>query len=398
MNNFNLRILCFDNPNEARVFNEKYVKSDEYGADHMSKKLGYLNIFAENLRDPACHILKQTMLSVGGDVAIHRDVLLNQGGHTSAMIMATRVQLRTAVKKLKLQMFGLPILADELTELLNAPLPRSLRKMSYNGGELVFGEKTLIMGILNCTPDSFSDGGQWFDTDKAVEHALAMQRDGADIIDIGGESTRPGSAEVSLDEEISRVVPVIEALKGKLKIPISIDSYKAATAKAALKAGAHIINDVWGFQRDPDMPKVAAEFQCPVILMHNKTEAQYDNFISELMAFLRKSIDIGVNAGCDKNQIIVDPGFGFGKDMEHNLLITKKLKELSVMGCPVLMAASRKKTVGLVLDAPVDKRLFGDGAITAQSIVNGADIIRVHDVKEMSQVAKMVDATLKAQY
>ena len=268
--------------------------------------------------------------------------------------------------------------------------------MTYPGGELVFGKKTLVMGILNCTPDSFSDGGLWYDTDRAVEHALQMEEDGADIIDIGGESTRPGSDVVTAEEEQRRVLPVIERLKGKLHVPISIDSYKAETAKVALEAGASIINDVWGFQYDQgEMAKVAAEAGCPVILMHNKTEAVYENFMSEMMAFLRRSIEIAVEAGCDRNKIIVDPGFGFGKDMEHNLQLTAKLKEMTSLGCPVLMAASHKKTVGLVLDAPADRRMMGDAAVTAISIANGADMIRVHDVKEMAQVAKMADAIVR---
>ncbi|MBQ4091793.1 MAG: dihydropteroate synthase, partial [Firmicutes bacterium] len=254
-------------------------------------------------------------------------------------------------------------------------------------------------GILNCTPDSFSDGGQWFDTDVAVEHALQMEADGADIIDIGGESTRPGSDAVSAEEEMNRVLPVIEKLQGKLKVPISIDSYKAETAEAALKAGAHIINDVWGFQYDNgEMAAVAAKYDCPMILMHNKTEAVYDNFMAEMTSFLRRSMDIAVNAGCDRNKIILDPGFGFGKEMQHNLLLTNKLKELTSLGCPVLMAASRKKTVGLVLDVPADQRLMGDAAVTAIAVANGADMIRVHDVKEMAQVAKMADAIVREVY
>ena len=197
---------------------------------------------------------------------------------------------------------------------------------------------------------------------------------------------------------MKRVLPVIEGLQGKLSIPISIDSYKAVTAEKALEAGAHIINDVWGFQRDKEMADVAAKFQCPSIVMHNKVEAVYNDLMSELMAFLRKSIDLGVSAGLPKSQIIVDPGFGFGKTMEHNLTLTAKLRELSATGCPILMAASRKKTLGLILDAPPDQRLEGDSAITAMSILNGADMVRVHDVREMANVAKVADAVAAAGY
>ena len=400
MNQFNLRSVILDNPGEVKDFLDKYIHCDDYGTAYMSRKSGVMNIMAENVRVPACNILKQNMLSIGGEVAVHRDVIVKTEGRYPVLIMGTREQIKALIKKIKPQMFGLPQLAEELTEILAAALPRSKRVIPYNGGELVFGEKTLVMGILNCTPDSFSDGGQWFDLDKAVEHAIDMEQAGADIIDIGGESTRPGSAPVNAEAEMARVIPVIKALKGKLRVPISIDSYKAVTAKAALDAGAHIINDVWGLQRDPAMAQVAAEYKCPVIVMHNKTEAKYDNFMGEVLAFLRQSLALGLAAGCRKEQFVVDPGFGFGfgKNIEHNLIITKKLRELAVLDCPILMAASRKKTVGLVLDAPADQRQEGDAAITALSIMGGADLIRVHDVKEMVKVAKMADAVMAANY
>ncbi len=395
---FNLRFVDFDDAAEIRRFNERFIHPSDYGASYMADKAAFYNVFAENLRDPAVQILKEAVLSTGGEVVTNRDVLIHKAGHSGVLIMATYKQFKTIIRRLRLQQFGLPDLAKELEALFQG-MKEGERIMPYCGGELVFGKRTLVMGILNCTPDSFSDGGKWFDCDRAVEHALAMAEEGADIIDIGGESTRPGSAAVSAEEEMDRVLPVIEGLRGKLNVPISIDSYKAETAKAALQAGAQIINDVWGFQYDEgEMAAVAAEADCPVILMHNKTEAVYDNFMAEVTAFLRKSIDIAEKAGCDKNKIILDPGFGFGKEKEHNLLITKKLRELKSLGCPVLMAASRKKTVGLVLDAPADKRIWGDAAVTAVAIANGADMIRVHDVKEMAQTAKMADAIVKATY
>lgn len=398
MSQFNVRTVVLDEPKESEAFMKQYIHCDDAGAVLMSRKGGQIAIVVENLRVPACSILKQTMLSLGGDAAVHRNVLIHAVDRSSVLLMGTLSQMKRLVKKIKPQDFGLAILSEELNEVLEAPKPRSQRVMPYRGGMLEFGKKTLIMGILNCTPDSFSDGGKWYDTQKAIDHALEMEQDGADIIDIGGESTRPGSDEVSAEEEMKRVIPVIEALAGKLSIPISIDSYKAVTAEKALEAGAHIINDVWGFQRDPEMAKVAAKFQCPSIVMHNKTEAVYDDFMSEMMAFLRHSIELGVEAGLPKSQMIVDPGFGFGKEMEHNLTLTAKLKELSATGCPILMAASRKKTLGLILDAPADQRIEGDAAITAMSILNGADMVRVHDVKEMVKVAKVADAVAAADY
>lgn len=395
MSKFNVRIVSFDNAREIYRFNENFIKPSDYGARYMAGKAGYLNIYAENLRDPGVQVLKESLLSLGGEAVTHHDVLIHKSGRSAVLMMAREDQFKVLVRRLKMQDFGLPQLAEEIKELLHYGMKEVEQIVSYDGGELVFGERTLVMGILNCTPDSFSDGGKWMDVDAAVEHALAMAEDGADIIDIGGESTRPypGKVEISAAEEIDRVLPVIEKLQGKLTVPISIDSYKAETVQAALKAGAKIINDVWGFQYDQgEMAAVAAKANCPVILMHNKNEAVYDNFMAEVTSFLRKSIEIAVDAGCDRNKIIVDPGFGFGKNLEHNLLLTNKLGELKSLNCPLLMAASRKKSVGLVLDAPADQRLMGDAAVTAISIIKGADMIRVHDVKEMVQVAKMADA------
>ncbi|HMM07089.1 MAG TPA: dihydropteroate synthase [Clostridiales bacterium] len=395
MSKFNVRIVSFDNAMEIYRFNERFIKPSDYGARYMAGKAGYLNIYADNIRDPGVQVLKESLLSLGGEVVTHHDVLIHKSNRSAVLMMAREDQFKVLVRRLKMQDFGLPRLADEIKELLHYGMKEVDRVIAYDGGELVFGERTLVMGILNCTPDSFSDGGKWMDVDAAVEHALAMAEDGADIIDIGGESTRPypGKMEISAAEEMERVLPVIEKLRGKLKVPISIDSYKAETVQGALKAGAKIINDVWGFQYDQgEMAAVAAKADCPVILMHNKNEAVYDNFMAEVTSFLRKSIDIAVEAGCDRNKIIVDPGFGFGKNLEHNLLLTNKLAELKSLNCPLLMAASRKKSVGLVLDAPADQRLMGDAAVTAISIVKGADMIRVHDVKEMVQVAKMADA------
>lgn len=393
---FNLRFLSLSDLKEVKQFNKTFIHPSDYGAGYMADKASRFNIYAENLRDPAVGILKETILSCGGELVSNHNVLIRQCGTSAVVMMLTKHQAEAIIPRLKMQQFGLPQFAAELEELFAQTKPQSDRVIPYNGGELVFGKRTLIMGILNCTPDSFSDGGLWFDTDCAVEHAFQMEADGADIIDIGGESTRPGSAVVTAEEELNRILPVLERLKGKLRVPISVDTYKAETAKVALEAGAAIINDVWGFQYDHgEMAAVAAEADCPIILMRNKDNAIYDDFMAEMMAYLRRSIKIAVDAGCDRNKIIVDPGFGFGTEKEHNLLLTNKLKEMTSLGCPVLMAASHKKTVGLVLDAPADQRMMGDAAVTAISIANGADMIRVHDVKEMVQVAKMADAIVR---
>lgn len=260
---------------------------------------------------------------------------------------------------------------------------------------LELGRRTLIMGILNVTPDSFSDGGRYNDLDRAVARAEEMVADGADIIDVGGESTRPGSAPVAPEEEVRRVLPAIEALSARIRVPISVDTYRASTARLALQAGAHIINDVWGLQKDPEMAAVAAEFGAPVVVMHNQREPKYTSLMDDIIAFLRRSIGLAISAGLPEEQVVVDPGIGFGKTAQHNLEILQRLGELKVLGRPILLGTSRKSTIGKVLDLPPDQRVEGTAATVAIGIAFGADIVRVHDVREMSRVARMADAIVR---
>lgn len=266
---------------------------------------------------------------------------------------------------------------------------------------LDFSEKTLLMGILNVTPDSFSDGGEFFDTGSAVRRALQMVRDGADIIDVGGESTRPGSEPVALDEELRRTVPVIEAVARETGVPISIDTYKPEVARRALDAGASIINDISGLRSDPDMARVAAGHKAPVVVMHIKgtprdmqtKEPSYEALIPEILDYLRGSIRIALEAGIGEDAIIVDPGIGFGKTVEHNLEIISNLREFARLGKPVLVGPSRKSFIGAVLGGlPAGERLEGTAAAVTASVLNGANIVRVHDVKEMARVLKVADA------
>lgn len=397
MSRFHLRAVDLRTPREARDFIARYIKSEEYGSGYMGQKTQHYNVLVENVKNPAVHILKETMLSLGGDAATHKAALMGDAGLTSVLLMGNRLQLKALAKKMKLQPFGLPQFAKELNALLEDVVPKEA-VMSYRGGQLEFGKKTLVMGILNVTPDSFSDGGAWFDKEKAVDHALQMQAEGADVIDVGGESTRPGHEPVDAAEEMRRVLPVIEALSGKLSVPISIDTYKAATAEAALEAGAHIINDVWGLQADDKMAAVAAKYDCPVILMHNKEEAVYEDLFSEMLQFFEKSIQLALAAGCKRSQIILDPGIGFGKDAGHNLAVMNKLADFKCFGMPILLASSRKRTIGRVLDLPADERVEGTGATVALGIARGADMVRVHDVKEMVRITKMSDAIVRGAY
>jgi dihydropteroate synthase len=259
---------------------------------------------------------------------------------------------------------------------------------------LDYGDKTLIMGILNVTPDSFSDGGRFNQLEAAVEHAKEMVEQGADIIDIGGESTRPGAEKVSLEEELRRVIPAVKAVANELNAPISVDTYKAEVAKQAIEAGAHIINDVWGAKADPKMAEVAAYYDVPIILMHNRENKNYQNLISDMIADLFESISIVKAAGVKDENIILDPGIGFAKTFEHNLEVMRNLHQFKKLGYPLLLGTSRKSFIGQVLDLPPEARMEGTGATVCFGIQQGCDIVRVHDVLPIARMAKMMDAMI----
>ena len=251
------------------------------------------------------------------------------------------------------------------------------------------------MGIVNTTPDSFSGDGLEYNVEAAVEQGLRFQAEGADIIDVGGESTRPGSTPVDAEEEMRRVLPVVRGLAANLEIPVSIDTYKSQVARAALDAGASIINDVWGLRHDPDMAALAATQGVPVILMHNQTGTDYEDLVPDVINALRSSLSLALEAGIPVENVILDPGMGFGKTAEHNLEILRRLGEFRELGRPLLVGMSRKRTIGYVLDLPPDDRVEGTAATVALSIANGADIVRVHDVKVMARVARMTDAVVR---
>lgn len=257
--------------------------------------------------------------------------------------------------------------------------------------------RTHIMGILNVTPDSFSDGGQHLGFEQAMAHARRMAEEGADFIDVGGESTRPGSEAVSLEEELRRVIPVIERLTKELSIPLSIDTYKSKVAQEALNAGATIVNDISGLAFDSEMPYVAAKHHASVVLMHIRGTPKtmqknptYENVTHEVCQFLEEQVHKAHSLGIQ--QIIIDPGIGFGKNLQHNLQLIRELTTFKTVGCPILIGPSRKSFIGTILDLPVDQRLEGTAAAVTACILNGAHIVRVHDVKEMKRVALMADA------
>ncbi|PFO02871.1 dihydropteroate synthase [Bacillus sp. AFS076308] len=256
---------------------------------------------------------------------------------------------------------------------------------------LEYSKKTIVMGILNVTPDSFSDGGEFNQIERAVEHAREMAANGADIIDIGGESTRPGYTVISDEEEIERVVPVIKAISEQVPIPISIDTYKAEVAKQAIEAGAHIINDIWGAKAEEKMAQVAADYNVPIILMHNRHDRNYESFMRDVINDLYESVAIVKKAGVRDENIILDPGIGFARDFQENLLTMQNLEKFVMLGYPILLGTSRKSMIGQALNLPVGERMEGTGATICYGIQKGCQMIRVHDVKEMSRMARMMD-------
>ena len=265
--------------------------------------------------------------------------------------------------------------------------------------DLVLGQETKIMGILNATPDSFSDGGQYEDTQSALNHGIQMIKEGADIIDVGGESTRPGSEPVDAKQEIRRVIPVIDTLKKYINKPLSIDTYKAEVAEAAIEAGANMVNDVWGLQKDPEMAAVIAHHQVPVVIMHNQDSTVYDKDILESMIdYFNRSLEIAKAAGIKRDQIILDPGIGFGKNLKQNQEVMDRLEELHIFKLPILLGISRKSIIGMSLDLPPHERIEGTIALNALGISKGVDIIRVHDVKENLRGARMMDAIVRRYY
>ena len=262
--------------------------------------------------------------------------------------------------------------------------------------DFVIGKRPYVMGILNVTPDSFSDGGKYGDLDAALKHTEQMIAEGADIIDVGGESTRPGHIKISVSEEMERTCFVIEAIKERFDIPVSLDTYKYQVAQAGIMAGADMINDIWGFKWDEEMAPLCAKYQIPVCLMHNRKEAVYQDFVQDVVEDLRLCVDIAKKAGLKEDKIILDPGIGFAKTTQENLKLMNHLEELVAIGYPVLLGTSRKSMIGNTLDLPVDEREEGTIATSVLGLMKGCSFFRVHDVQKNARALAMTDAMLKA--
>ncbi|MFM1655060.1 dihydropteroate synthase [Brevibacillus sp. B_LB10_24] len=342
------------------------------------------DLFGRKLRDCGGEAVVQVTEAVPGSTA------------ATVLLVATRQQVQDAIAAAGELPFAAAQLGAEIEQLLDEESQLERRTQLVCGSHILpLGQRTLIMGILNVTPDSFSDGGRFNDVERAISHARQLVAEGADMIDIGGESTRPGHEPVGLADELDRILPVVRALAAELSVPLSIDTYKAEVAEQAIKAGAHIINDIWGAKRDPRMASVAADLQVPIILMHNRENVSYRDFFSDLIRDLRESVQIVEKAGVKRENIILDPGIGFAKNLDQNLETMRRLDDIVGLGFPVLLGTSRKSMIGHVLDLPVEERMEGTAATVALGVAKGCHIVRVHDVLEMKRVAGMMDAMLK---
>lgn len=390
----NVRVVIINNMEEAREEIKK-VGADESGIRLMAPKAVHKVIKLERIRTVAANMLKQEMLSKGGEAAITRGAANFSIEHSDVLLMGTVKQYRELIAKLKLQAFGLPKIAEQIRETLEYLEAIKPFQLDCRGKILTIGERTLVMGILNVTPDSFSDGGKYYDLESAITQAHRLVEDGADILDLGAVSTKPGLEIISEAEEIERFLPVLKRLIKEIDVPISVDTWRSEAARQALEEGAHIINDQWAFRADSQLAPVCAKYSAPVILMHNQNGTEYNNMMEDILAFLKESINIGIDAGINKQKLIIDPGIGFGKTVVQNLECMRRLKEFQTLGQPLLLATSRKSMIGKTLDLPVDQRVEGTAATVALGIAYGADIVRVHDVKEMVRVSRMTDAMVR---
>lgn len=376
---------------------------EPYGLEAMMPKMLNCNVLLEEIECKIANILKQEMLSLGGDVAVNRGTISCSVDKTDALIIGTLKQIRRLCEKIALQPFGLKSVSERLSSVIS-----SIYKKDYilktSRREIDVNDRTLVMGILNVTPDSFSDGGRFKAQGKAVEHAMQMVEDGADIIDVGGESSRPGAETVPTEEEMKRVIPVIKKLYSEVSTPISIDTTKAEVARTAIDAGAEIVNDISAMRFDVEMSKVVRNTGVSIILMHMRGtpkemqlgEIVYKSLRGDIIQFLSEQVHKAVMNGISFDRVIIDPGIGFGKTAKDCMKILKYLSEFEILERPILTGVSRKSFIGSVLDDQPEDRLEGTAAAVTIAIMNGSRIVRVHDVKQIKKIITVTDAIMRA--
>ena len=397
------------NPRVLILRNERGVKDElrKIGVSQQALKIlapkafHYL-IKLEGVPPPTANLLKQEMLSVMADAAISKEVASFTSKKSDVLLIGTEAQLKKVLPRLNRQPFNLPRVSRKVSELLKN-IKKDKFVLSFKDRKMDLARKVAVMGILNLTPDSFYNGGKYASESQALRRAEEMLKEGADLIDVGGESTRPGAKEVGIEEEIRRVIPVISKIRDLFEVPVSIDTYKAKVAKEALEAGVDMINDVSGLRFDPQLKEVVAGSRVPVVLMHIKgtprnmqNNPQYESLMGEIICYLSESIRLAQKAGIDPEKIIVDPGIGFGKTVEHNLQILSHLGELKSLGRPILIGASRKSFVGAVLGLPLEERLEGSLAAASLAVMQGAKIIRTHDVKPTRRAVDLTQAIIQS--
>lgn len=428
----NLRVLQLHSPEDLRAELNKIDAGSPQLIDQIAQGT-FRAIKLEHTPLKLARFLYQELMLEGGLVSLPPRLASRDrvAGDADILLLGTRYQLQHLTVRIRTQS-EIPVLGEveEELDLLANDLERALDlfdhplhgAMKIGSANFHWGAQTYVMGIVNVTPDSFSGDGVLATggtdaprteerIDRAVAQAEQMIEDGADILDVGGESTRPGSQPISADEELQRVIPVIERLRRRVRVPISIDTYKAEIARAALDAGADLVNDVWGLRMDAEIKRVVAQRGAPVVIMHNRSKpkdavqterlggryvgVEYADLMADVIRELRDQVDTALDAGIAPDKIIVDPGIGFGKTVEQNLKLLNRLGELRVLGFPILLGPSRKGFIGFTLDLPIDQRVEGTAAAVALGIERGADIVRVHDVKQMARVVKMTDAVVR---
>ena len=377
------------------------VGVDPYGIDAMLPKMQHLCLMLEAVSCKIANIVKQEMLSLGGDAAVARGTVDCSAVHTDVVLMGTRKQIDRFADKIAAQPFGLREISQSIKR-LTANLQLDCWKLRTARRTLNLGARVLVMGIVNMTPDSFSDGGRFRSPEEAVEFAVAMSESGADFIDVGGESSRPGAAPITLEEELNRVLPVIRGIVSRCKRPVSVDTYKSEVAKRALEEGAEIVNDISALRFDDSMSGIVSRAGASVILMHMRGtpanmqsgDLSYKSVPGEIVKFLGERIDFAVAHGIERECTIVDPGIGFGKTGEDNLKILRRLGEFRQLGRPVMTGVSRKSFIGSLTGGDPAQRMEGTAAAVTAAVIGGSQIVRVHDVKEMAKVVRVAEAIL----
>ncbi|MFH1369393.1 MAG: dihydropteroate synthase [Elusimicrobiota bacterium] len=398
-----VRVIDVNNIEEAKA-RIRSIGADPYSVPLMAQKAVFKVLLIERIDNRAANFLKQDMLSIGGETAVSREVGGLKKGQSNVLVMGTLKQLGILSSKIAKQPFGLSEIAKDIDRAV-LDLNRKDFAVKCGSKTLRLGKFPVVMGILNVTPDSFSDGGRYFGVKDAVERARCMVEEGAGIIDIGGESTRPGSERITPEEEIRRIIPVIKRLAKTVKVPISVDTYKPDVARAAAEAGAEIINDITALRyKKGRMADFAAKIKLPVILMHMRgapktmqKKPEYKEVVPEIISYFTDRLRFAAEKGIKKENVIIDPGIGFGKTLEHNLEILNRLDEFKILGRPVAAGVSRKSFIGKLTGIEnADERLAGSLASSVWCAARGAKILRVHDVKETVQALKVLNAVMSS--